>query len=68
MSVARRLDRLERLDRRHSPAPIAPTEMDAEMERLAAELEAREGPGAFAALIAEVTTEFETANSLNRDR
>ncbi len=61
MSVARRLDRLERLGRRCDGPRIDAAARDAKIERLAAELDAREGPGAFAALLAETKAEFEAA-------
>ncbi len=64
MSVARRLDRLERLGRRYDGPRLDPAARDAEIERLAAEYEAREGPGAFAALLAEITAEYEAAGVL----
>ncbi|HEV2771639.1 MAG TPA: hypothetical protein VGV57_02220 [Thermoleophilaceae bacterium] len=59
MSVARRLDRLERLGRRYDGPRLDPAARDAEIERLAAELEAREGPGAFAAVLAQVEAKME---------
>ncbi len=59
MSVKGRLGRLER---RLPPPPERDREArDREIERLAAEFEAREGPGAFAALLAEREAEFEAA-------
>ncbi len=65
MSVNGRLDRLER---RLPPPPERDYEaLDREIETLAAEFEAREGPGAFAALIAEVRADFEAAGVLHRD-
>lgn len=69
MSVARRLDRLERVSRRWEAPRRDPAETDAEIERLAAELEAREGPGAFAAVLAQVEAkmEAETAKWRRRD-
>ena len=61
MSVARRLDHLERLAPRRDGPRLDTAARDAEIERLAAELEAREGPGAFAALLAERGAELEAA-------
>jgi hypothetical protein len=61
VSVARRLDRLERLAPRRDCPRLDAAARDAEIERLAAEYEAREGPGAFAALLAEIEAEFEAA-------
>ncbi len=55
MNAARRLDRLERCALDSSPVH---EDMDAEIERLAGELEEREGPGAFARLLAEVEAEL----------
>ncbi len=67
VSVSRRLDRLERLAPRRNGPRLDAAAMDAEIERLAAELEAREGPGAFAAVLAKVKAEFETARGVDRE-
>ena len=67
MSVSRRLDRLERLAPPRHGSRLDPAARDAEIERLAAEYEAREGPGAFAALLAEVKAEFEDARGVGRE-
>ena len=65
MNVARRLDRLERS--LHAGLPLdAEQMMDAEIEALAAELEARDGAGAFAALLARIRTEFAAAPARRR--
>jgi hypothetical protein len=59
VSVASRLDRLERLAPRCDHSRLDEAARDAEIERLAEEYEAREGPGAFTALLAQVEAEFE---------
>ena len=56
MSTGRRLDRIER----HLPRspPLDHAALDAEIEALAAELDAREGAGASAALLAQIEAEM----------
>jgi hypothetical protein len=53
--------RLARLERRAPEPAGSEAEIDAEIEQLAAELEEREGPGAFATLLAEIEREMTSA-------
>ncbi len=63
MSAGRRLDRLEARAGREEFAPEDEAAVDAEMEVLIAELEEREGPGAFARMLARIEGEFAAAES-----
>lgn len=62
MSTLGRLNRIERAMQPGHP-PLEEDQMDAEIERLAAEFEEREGPGAFAALLKQLEVEFAAGGS-----
>ena len=58
MSAGRRLDRLEARAGREEFAPEDEAAIDAEMEVLIEEYEEREGPGAFARMLAQIDAEY----------
>jgi len=66
MSAGRRLDRLEARAGREEVPPEDEAGIDAELERLIEEYEAREGEGAFKKLVAKLEAEFAAANEQAR--